>query len=216
MSQRLAVDPSLELAGDLTGNLGRFERRPGSASFMKSSEDLITRARAGDQEAFRLIFERYARPVISFIYDLVGQRDLAEELAQETFVRAYKNLKSIRDESKLSSWLFGIARNVAREANRLRLKEDKNLSHADISAFILEDQTQVTPAQKLQQSELNGAMRNALNMLEEDWRQVFVLKVFHERSYQEIAEITGFSIGKVKTDLHRARLEIRKRLSPLM
>jgi RNA polymerase sigma-70 factor, ECF subfamily len=216
MSQRLAVDPSLELAGELTGNLGRLERRPGSASFMNSSEDLITRARAGDQEAFRLIFERYARPVISFIYDLVGQRDLAEELTQETFVRAYKNLKSIREESKLSSWLFGIARNVAREANRLRQKEDKNLSHADISAFTLEDRTQITPAQKLQQSELNGAMQNALNMLEEDWRQVFVLKVFHERTYQEIAEITGFSIGKVKTDLHRARLEIRKRLSPLI
>ncbi|MGH9880275.1 MAG: RNA polymerase sigma factor [Pyrinomonadaceae bacterium] len=214
MSQRLALD----LAGDLAGNLAGVDRRPGShsGSLMNSSEDLITRARAGDQEAFRLIFERYARPMLSFIYDLVGQRDLAEDLAQETFVRAYKSLKQIRDETKLASWLFGIGRNVAREAIRSRQRESKNLFDADLSACAVEDTTQTNPAQDLLQKELNGAMHNALNALDEDWRLIFVLKVFHQCSYHEIAEITGFSVPKVKTDLHRARLEIRRRIRPLL
>ncbi len=63
---------------------------------MNSSADLVTRACQGDQEAFRLIFERYSRPVISFIYDQVSDRELADELTQETFVRAYRGLKSRR------------------------------------------------------------------------------------------------------------------------
>jgi RNA polymerase sigma-70 factor (ECF subfamily) len=181
---------------------------------MNSSADLIARARNGDQEAFRLIFDRYARPVLSFIYDLVGQRDLAEELAQETFVRAFKNLKQIRDDTKLSSWLFGISRNVALEAIRSRQRDHRN-HDGEASLEIVED-TQSNPDQDLLQKELNGAMHQALHSMNDEWRTIFVLKVLHQRSYQEIAEITGFSLAKVKTDLHRARLEMRRRMGRLL
>ncbi|HKY04140.1 MAG TPA: sigma-70 family RNA polymerase sigma factor, partial [Blastocatellia bacterium] len=90
---------------------------------MNKYDDLTARARRGDEDAFRQIFERYGRPIISFIYDMVGQRELAEELMQETFVRAYKNLGGLREETKLSTWLFGIAKNVARESLRSRQKD---------------------------------------------------------------------------------------------
>ena len=103
---------AISLVGQPSGRAG---------ALMNSSEELISRARRGDDEAFRLIFERYGRPIISFIYDMVGQRDLAEELTQETFVRAYKNIGGLRDETKLSTWLFGIAKNVARESIRSRV-----------------------------------------------------------------------------------------------
>jgi RNA polymerase sigma-70 factor (ECF subfamily) len=181
---------------------------------MNSSADLIARARNGDQEAFRLIFDRYARPVLSFIYDLVGQRDLAEELAQETFVRAFKNLKQIRDDTKLSSWLFGISRNVALEAVRSRQKDYRN--HDAAACLEIIEATQLNPDQDLLQKELNGAMNRALHSMNDEWRTIFVLKVLHQRSYQEIVEITGFSLAKVKTDLHRARLEMRRRMGPLL
>jgi RNA polymerase sigma-70 factor (ECF subfamily) len=210
MSQRLAMDLVVDLAG--------LERRPAShsGSLMNSSEDLISRSRAGDQEAFRLIFERYARPVLSFIYDLVGQRDLAEELTQETFVRAYKNLKGVRDETKLASWLFGIGRNVAREAIRARLRESQNVLEADFSDGRFENTRQTSPAQDLLHKELNLAMHDALALLDEDRRVVFVLKVFRQCSYQEIVEVTGFTLAKVKTDLHRARVEVRRRMGPFL
>jgi len=210
MSQRLAMDLVVDLAG--------LERRPAShsGSLMNSSEDLISRSRAGDQEAFRLIFERYARPVLSFIYDLVGQRDLAEELTQETFVRAYKNLNSVRDETKLASWLFGIGRNVAREAIRARRRESQNVLEADFSDGRFENTKQISPAQDLLHKELNLAMHDALALLDEDRRVVFVLKVFRQCSYQEIVEVTGFTLAKVKTDLHRARVEVRRRMGPFL
>src|SRR5258705_11237131 len=101
-----------------------LEGQPGAfaATLMNSSADLVARACRGDQEAFRLIFERYSRPVISFIYDLVGNRELAEELTQETFVRAFRSLETRRAETKLSTWLFGIAKNVAREAQSTRAR----------------------------------------------------------------------------------------------
>ena len=209
MSQRLAMDLVVDLAGR--------ERRPVShpGSLMNSSEDLISRSRAGDQEAFRLIFERYARPVLSFIYDLVGQRDLAEELTQETFVRAFKSLKSVRDDTKLSSWLFGIGRNVAREAIRARRRDNQNVE-TDFLEGQLETGRQVSPAQDLLNKELNSAMHNALALLDEDHRLVFVLKVFRQCSYREIVDVTGFTLAKVKTDLHRARLEVRRRMGPFL
>ena len=85
-------------------------------SFAEIAPGVVTRAKAGDEEAFHLIFNRYGRPVLSFIHNHVQNRELAEELAQETFVRAYRNLPALREELRLSTWLFGIARNVVREA----------------------------------------------------------------------------------------------------
>ena len=179
---------------------------------MNGSEDLIARARAGDHEAFRLVFERYSRPVLGFIYQMVSQREIAEELTQETFVRAYRNLKHLRDDTKFSTWLFGIGRNVARESLRSRQRENQNCTH-DISIQSQQSAgTNDSPMEQLLGKELNIAMETALQALDEEKRVVFFLKVLHQRSYQEIAEITGFSLAKVKTELHRARLEMRRRL----
>ncbi|MBI3653819.1 MAG: sigma-70 family RNA polymerase sigma factor [Acidobacteria bacterium] len=182
---------------------------------MNSSQELIARVRGGDEEAFRLIFDRYIRPVISFIYDMTGQRDLAEELAQETFVRAYRGIQSLKDETKLSTWLFGIAKNVAREALRSRLRENHKVEMENDSVMELSD-TELLPDGRLLNKELNRVIHEALATLDQDRRAVFTLKVFHQRSYEEIAAITGFSIPKLKTDLHRARAEMRRRIQPYL
>jgi len=194
-----------------------LEGRPGafSGSLMNSSADLVSRACRGDQEAFRLIFERYSRPVISFIYDQVGDRELAEELAQETFVRAYRSLQSLREEAKLSTWLFGIAKNVARESVRSDIKRRQQVDLDDEHVLDLSDQGPV-PVDQLLDKELNQVVQRSLALLDEDKRTVFTLKVFHQCSYEEISEITGFSIPKLKTDLHRARAEMRQRVGQYM
>ena len=194
-----------------------LDGRPGafSGSLVNSSADLVTRACRGDQEAFRLIFERYSRPVISFIYDQVGDRELAEELAQETFVRAFRSLNSLREEAKLSTWLFGIAKNVAREWLRAHLKRKQQVDIDDEQVLDLSDQAPV-PETRLLDKEFNEVVHRSLAMLDEDKRLVFTLKIFHQCSYEEIAEITGFSIPKLKTDLHRARAEMRMRVGQYM
>ncbi len=197
---------AISLVGQLDGRAG---------ALMNSSEELISRARTGDDEAFRLIFGRYGRPIISFIYDMVGRRDLAEELTQETFVRAYKNLKALRDDTKLSTWLFGIAKNVARESLRYKHRETHRVGFEDDRVLELSDGKQ-PPDRELLNKELNGVIQDALGALDEDKRLVFTLKIFQQRSYEEIAEITGFSIPKLKTDLHRARTEMRRRIRPYL
>ena len=197
---------AISLVGEPSGRAG---------TLMNSSQDLTARARRGDDEAFRLIFERYARPIISFIYDMVGQRELAEELTQETFVRAYKSLNALRDETKLSTWLFGIAKNVARETIRSRYREESKVEIDDERVAELSDGG-LPPDSQLLNKELSRVIQDALGMLDEDKRVVFTLKVFQQRSYEEIAEITGFSVPKLKTDLHRARAEMRRRIRPYL
>ena len=182
---------------------------------MNSSADLIAPASQGDHEAFRLIFERYSRPVISFIYDMVSDRGLAEELTQETFVRAYRNLRTMRAETKLSTWLFGIARNVALESIRGRARDSHHVDLEDKAVLGLTDKD-FAPVDKFLNKELNGVIQRALAALDENKRLVFTLKVFQQRSYEEIAEITGFSIPKLKTDLHRARAEMQRRIRPYL
>jgi RNA polymerase sigma-70 factor (ECF subfamily) len=177
---------------------------------MESSEDLIARARHGDEEAFRLIFERYTRPVIRFILAMVDERSLAEELAQETFVRAYQNLGGLRDESRLSTWLFGIARNVALEALRSSRRNSQRVEFDRLFTVCVDNPT---PDGHLLNKELSVVVREALGLLDEDQRTVFTLKVYHQRSYDEIAQITGYSTPKVRNILYRARVEMRQRLN---
>lgn len=192
-----------------------LEGQPGSfaGTLMNSSRELVTRVCQGDQEAFRLIFDRYSRPVIGFICDLVSDRELAEELTQETFVRAYRGIASMNPDTKLSTWLFGIAKNVARESLRARSRASRQVALEDESVLDLSDHKPV-PVDRLLNKELNELIRSALAALDEDKRLVFTLKVFHQCSYEEIAEITGFSLAKLKTDLHRARAEMRRRIQP--
>src|SRR5437660_4389110 len=151
-----------------------LEGQPGAfaGSLMNSSVDLVTRACQGDQEAFRLIFERYSRPVISFIYDQIGDRDLAEELTQETFVRAYRSLKSLREETKLSTWLFGIAKNVARESLRSKVRDRHNVDLDDDQGLDLSDQSNV-PVNQLRDKDLNQVVQRSLAKLDDDKRMVF-------------------------------------------
>ncbi len=179
-------------------------------------EALVARCMQGDEESFRMIFERYAGSVCGFIYSMLGERDLAEELTQETFVRAYVKIGTLRDAAKLSTWLFGIARNVAREA--LSVRRSKARTHVELNDTLLSDISDgnPSPTARLLNKELHGVMLTALDKLDEDKRQVFTLKAFHHLRYDQIAEITGFSLAKVKSDLHRARGEMQRFISAYM
>jgi len=192
-----------------------LEAQPGAfaGTLMNSSRDLVIRVCQGDQEAFRLIFDRYSRPVIGFIYDMVSDRELAEELTQETFVRAFRAIHRMKPETRLSTWLFGIARNVARESLRARTRANMQVTLEHESVMDVSDHKPV-PVDRLLSKELNELIHRALEALDDDKRLVFTLKVFHQCSYEEIAEITGFSLAKLKTDLHRARAEMRRRIQP--
>ncbi len=176
---------------------------------------VLDRARAGDPEAFRDIFQRFGRPILAFIFHFLGDRARSEELTQETFLRAHRGLAQMPVGIKLSTWLFGIARNVAREAIRDQRRRRREVGLDDIAFLAVHDE-KAGPDENFMSEELQRIIRRALISLSEDQRLVFVLKLFSKMRYEEISLITGSSIGKLKTDLHRARQQMREQLQSYM
>jgi len=179
----------------------------------ESAADVVSRARAGDPEAFRAIFQRYGKPILVFIFHLLGDRSRAEELTQEAFFRAFRGIDRFQEGSRLSTWLFGIARNVTWEAIRSRRRSLREVVLDNSVSHTLHDE-RANPGEDFLMAELELAIRRSLRGLSEDQRIVFVLKMLNRMQYRQISQITGSSIGKLKTDLRRARLQMRRKLQP--
>jgi RNA polymerase sigma-70 factor, ECF subfamily len=205
------------MMGELAIGRARLRNRTQghTGALMNSSAEIVERVCQGDDEAFRIIFDRYAQQIINFVFNMVRNYELAEELTQETFIRAYRNMGRLRDTSKLSSWLFGIAHNVVRESFPARQKERRQVPIDDPLVAETEDEKPSLDGQLLGK-ELEQRVAEILEQLTEDQRLVFTLKVFQQQSYEDIAEITGFSMAKVKTVLHRARTEVQRRMHPFL
>lgn len=180
-----------------------------------AAEVSLDHVRSDDPEAFRAIFQRYGKPVVAFIYHLMGDRAAAEELAQETFFRAFRGLGGVQEGVKLSTWLFGIARNVAREAIRHKRRGFREVGLDDTTSQTIHD-GRSRPDESFMTEELQNLIRLSLGDLSYDQRVVFVLKMLNKLRYEEISQITGSSIGKLKTDLHRARQQMRQNLLPYL
>jgi len=181
----------------------------------ESEAEIVRLAKQGDHPAFSQLFQRYRRPVLSFLYGMTGRRDTTEDLLQETVSRAFLLLPNLREESKFSSWLFGIARNVVRERSRSKLRNCDPVDLERSSAHTVSD-PRPDPETDAIQRQLYQAIRKGFAVLDEDRRTALALRVLAEKQYQEIAEITGWSLARVKIEIHRARLEMRKMLEPYL
>ena len=166
-----------------------------------------------EPEEFEAIFHRYGRPILSFIFSLIGDRANAEELTQETFTRAFCGLHTRQEKARISTWLFGIAHNVVREAIRQKYRNPDPVGLDEPVLQNLQDLRQL-PDQRAISRDMFRKIQKALASLTEDHRIVFVLKMVYRLQYEEISSITGASVGKLKTDLLRARHEMRRRLVP--
>jgi RNA polymerase sigma-70 factor (ECF subfamily) len=183
---------------------------------IKNTESLVELARHGDEEAFRLIFEQHHRVVLRFIYGMIGNLAQAEELTQETFMSAYRSLGSYSEEGKLASWLCGIAKNITRNWTRSRRNEIGNSEFDEREILELKDEANQSPDERLLGGELDDKIRAALRALDDDKRTVFILKILRQMSYEDISQITGSTVPKLKTDLHRARLEMKRLIGPYL
>lgn len=181
-----------------------------------AADDTIARAQNGDTAAFGVIFERHSRFVYKFICAMVvGDRTAAEELTQETFLAAYKNIRDLRGEASLRTWLCAIAKNVVYKSFRAHRHERLN-GGGEFAAADAADAKNPLPDAEFLDKELNRVIGSALARLDEDKRLIFTLKELQHLSYKEIAEITGSTIPKLKTDLHRAKIEMRRALKPYL
>jgi RNA polymerase sigma-70 factor (ECF subfamily) len=172
------------------------------------SDDLIVRAQSGDNEAFGLIFELHYRFVYKFIYAMLGEKESAEELTQETFLGAFRGINGLRGDAHLKTWLCGIAKNIVYKQLRTNRKEGTKSADA-IESLNVFDEKNLSPDREFLSKELNRLIGAALKKLDADKRLVFTLKELQNLSYREISEITGSTISKLKVDLHRAKTEMR-------
>jgi RNA polymerase sigma-70 factor (ECF subfamily) len=178
-----------------------------------SSVSVIEKARNGDEEAFGIIFEQHHLFIYKFIYAMLGDHSLTEELTQETFLGAYRTIGSLRNDSTLRTWLCAIAKNLVFTSFRQNRKEGLK-SDEEIENLHIADKVNPLPDKQFLNKELNNIILSALEKLSEDKRLIFVFREMQDLSYQEISEITGDSISKLKTDLYRAKIEMKSMLRP--
>lgn len=186
-----------------------------------SDQEVVRHAARGREAAYRELIRRYQRPVFSLIYRMVRDRELAEDLAQETFVKVLNAIDSYRPEYKFSSWIFKIANNAAIDQLRRRSLETLSLdgSPQAESAEAIEATTlqigdpRESQLEEVTSRELGSQIESAIGKLRPEYRSCILLRHIEGRPYEEIAEILDLPLGTVKTYIHRARNELRILLS---
>ena len=176
----------------------------------ESDQELLSRARAGDPEAFRVIFDREAPGVRRFLGDLLRDDAAADEGTQETFVRAHQRLSTLSECGKLQGWLFGIARMVFLEQIRRKRRDAVPPEPPEES---LATDAGPSPEAVLLSAESDRMLDGALAGLSEERRSALLMRIDHGLGYGEIASAMGWSLQKVKNEIHRARLQLRTHLA---
>jgi RNA polymerase sigma-70 factor (ECF subfamily) len=188
-----------------------------------TDQEIVVLAVEGKEAAYRELIRRYERPVFSLVLRMVRDRQLAEDLSQETFIKALNAIATYRPEYKFSSWIFKIANNAAidhlrrRELNTLSIDGSPNATSAeDIEATALQvgDKSE-TPLAELEARELGTAIERAIGQLRPEYRSCIMLRHVEGLAYEEIAQLLDLPLGTVKTYIHRARHELRDMLTHL-
>jgi RNA polymerase sigma-70 factor (ECF subfamily) len=185
--------------------------------------DVVALAQQGQERAFRELIRRYERPVFSLVYRMVRDRELAEDLAQDTFIKVLNHIDRYRPEFKFSSWLFKIANNVAIDHLRKRQLPTVTM-HGSPNAVTPEaiEATsfdavvpQESALDEIEARETGTAIEQAIASLRPEYRACIMLRHVEDRSYEEIAATLDLPLGTVKTYIHRARHELRQALEHL-
>ena len=185
---------------------------------------LVERVKAGDVKAFEMLVVKYQRRIERLIGRMVRDVDLVEDIAQETFIRAYRALGQFRGEAQFYTWLYRIAVNTAKKA-LVDLKRDPLVSESALRGGDDDDETSAveneltspeTPETVLAAKEIAATVNSAMEALPEELRQAVTLREIEGLSYEEIAEVMNCPIGTVRSRIFRAREAISAKVRPLL
>ncbi|MEQ1804231.1 MAG: RNA polymerase sigma factor RpoE [Burkholderiaceae bacterium] len=185
---------------------------------------LVDRTKAGDVKAFEMLVVKYQRRIERLIGRMVRDVDLIPDIAQETFIRAYRAIPQFRGESAFYTWLYRIAVNTAKKA-LMELKRDPTVTESALASRDDDDETSrvenelsdgETPEGLLASKQIAAAVNSAMQALSEELRQAITLREIEGLSYEEIAELMNCPIGTVRSRIFRAREAIAERLRPLL
>ncbi len=185
---------------------------------------LVERFKRGDESAFKEVVLMYQRKVYLLVYSMISDHHEANEKSQEVFLRVYKHLGSFEGSSSFYTWLYRITVNLC--IDHYRRKKMKSYEYDDTyrnqpslqeEIFpVVSSASRETPTGRLLREELAAKIREAMDRLSPKHRQVLVLRELEGLSYQEIADVSGISIGTVMSRLHHARKKMQARLAPYL
>ena len=179
-----------------------------------SDEELVARSMGGDLDSFNQLVLRWERPIYALAYRVIGREEDARDVAQETFLRAFRALSGFKGQAKFSSWLYRITLNLCRDW--IRKERRTPVSQAPEGIDIIELAGEGTPAESIEQlvgrKELGRAVSKAMAMLPEEQRTAIILKEYHGLTFQEIAEMLDCPLSTVKTRLYQGLSVVRRQL----
>jgi RNA polymerase sigma-70 factor, ECF subfamily len=180
---------------------------------MESSEQqLVERVRGGDDDAFRILVERHSRAVYRAAYRVTGNSADADDVVQETFLRAYRALASFDARASLTTWLHRIAVNCSLDLIDSRKRRESRLSDGDVLADVAS--TAATPDRLALGAEMQRAIAQAMDQLTGNERTAFVLRHFEGMPLEEIGQILGIRLNATKNTVFRAVKKLRAQLQP--
>lgn len=203
------------------------EQKPGLDTQSQSGNSdalLVERAVAGDQRAFELLVIKYQRRIERLIGRMVRDTNLVEDIAQETFIRAYRALHQFRGDAQFYTWLYRIAVNTAKRF-LLKLKNDPAVFQSSLQGSDEEDETfqrrsepstDETPESVLAAKEIGQAVNAALEALPDDLKQALTLREMDGLSYEEIADVMNCPLGTVRSRIFRAREAVSAKIKPML
>ncbi len=181
-----------------------------------SDKALISLIKLGDREAFNILVKRYEKRVFNILYLQLGPINDLEDLAQEVFLRIFKNINKFRGEAQFSTWLYRIVLNLSydyKRKNKNIFSLDENIDEESEEVFEnIIPTTEDDPEKTLERMELRIKIRKAIKSLSKEYQEVLILREFEGLSYEEIAKILNCPMGTVESRLFRARDELRKKL----
>lgn len=175
---------------------------------MPDEIEWVRQAAQGDEGAFEKLFRCYAPRIFRFALGYLGDPAHAEEVVQETMIAVWKNAKNYKEQSQVSSWVLGIARNKALDRVRARQREPQLLPHK----LDRQRSTRTTPEQILQKEIQTERVRTALAQLSPEHREVILLVFYNDFSYAEIAQVLNCPEGTVKSRVYYAKEELKRLL----
>lgn len=179
-----------------------------------SDEELVTLSQGGDLDSFNQLVLRWERPIYALAYRVIGREEEARDVAQETFLRAFRAIKGFKGQAKFSSWLYRITLNLCRDW--IRKERRAPVSQAPEGIDIIELAGEATPSESIEdlvgRKQLGLAVSKAMALLPEEQRTAIILKEYHGLTFQEIADLLECPLSTVKTRLYQGLTVVRKQL----
>lgn len=181
--------------------------------------DLVSAYLEGSEEAFEVLVGRYQDKLVNYINTLIHDYEISVDLAQEAFIRVYRNADRYEGKYQFSTWIYRIATNLAIDEMRRRDRKGRFFLH-NVMAFFQKDEKDYPlpdfrhcPEKALGSQERLGKLQSAIDSLPEKYRLPFLLKEVHELSYEETSKVLKISLGTVKSRIHRAKMLLREKLN---